>query len=109
MLVPARHGYTPDMSALANVFRIIAGLIAGVIAIGVILVVVDANESNTIVNAVLEVDRFLTDPFRRIVDLEKGKEHLQIAINFGIAAAVYLAIGFAIAALVRALAVRIAR
>ncbi len=104
-----RDGYEPVMLLLANIVRGIAGLVAGVIAVGVLLVVVDANEDNTIVDAVLEVARFFTDPFRSIVDLENGKEHLQIAINFGIAAAAYLAVGFAIAALLRALAVRAAR
>lgn len=94
------------MKLLANIARGIAGLVAGVIAVGVLLVVVDANEDNAIVDAVLEVGRFLTDPFRRIVDLENGKEHLQIVINWGIAAAVYLAIGFAIAALLQAVAAR---
>lgn len=94
------------MRSLASLFIGIASLLAAVIAAGILLVVLDANEDNAIVDAVLEIDRFLTDPFRQIIDLENGKEHLQIAINWGIAAAVYLAIGFALAAVVRAVAGR---
>ncbi len=94
------------MSALANLFRGIAGLIAGVIAAGVLLVVLNADEDNEIVSTVLDIGRFFQDPFGRMFDLERGKEHLQIAINWGIAAAVYLAIGFALAAIVQAVAGR---
>lgn len=72
-----------------------------VIAIGIALVVLDAKESNDIVRTWLDVARFLTDPFRGIFDLERGKEHLQIAINWGIAALVYLAIAMLIARLLR--------
>jgi hypothetical protein len=67
--------------------------IAFVIAVGIALVVLDANEDAELVDAWLDVARFFTDPFRSIFDLERGKEDLQIAINWGIAAVVYAVLG----------------
>lgn len=97
----------------AKLLRALAKLVSGVglviflvIGVGVLLVALDANEDNEIVDAVLGVGRYLVEPFRDIIDLEKGKEHLQIAINWGIGAAVYLGIALLIAAALRALAGR---
>jgi len=91
---------------LAKLVQGIGTAILLVIGVGVLLVALDADEKNAIVDAVLKVGRFLTDPFRGIFDLEKGKEHLQIAINWGIAALVYLVIALLIAAALRAIASR---
>jgi hypothetical protein len=64
--------------------------VAFVIAIGITLVVLDAKESNDIVSVWLDVSGWLTEPFQGMFDLERGKEHLQTGINWGIAALVYL-------------------
>ena len=90
------------MFALARMLRLIGSAIAFVIVVGIVLVVADAKESNVIVNAWLDVARFFTDPFRNIFDLAAGKEHLQIAINWGIAAIVYFAVAALLAKLVAA-------
>ena len=94
------------MTKLAGVIAFIGMAIAFVIGIGIALVVLDADESNTIVDAWLDVARFFTDPFRGIFDLEPGTEHLQIAINWGIAAVVYLVVATLIARLLRHVATR---
>ena len=74
---------------MAGVIRFVGFAVAFVIAIGIALVCLDAREED-LVAVWLDVTRFLTDPFRDLVDLESGREHLQIAINWGIAAALYL-------------------
>ena len=89
------------MARLAGLVALLGMAVAFVIAIGIALVVLDAKESNDIVGLWLDVARFLTDPFRGIFDLERGKEHLQIAINWGIAALVYLLVATLIARLLR--------
>jgi drug/metabolite transporter (DMT)-like permease len=89
------------MARLAGLVAALGMAVAFVIAIGIALVVLDAKESNDIVRTWLDVARFLTDPFRGIFDLERGKEHLQIGINWGIAALVYLAVAMLIARLLR--------
>ena len=74
---------------MAGVIRFIGFAVAFVIAIGIAFVCLDAREED-LVAIWLDAARFLTDPFRGLVDLESGREHLQIAINWGIAAALYL-------------------
>ena len=85
---------------MATLLRMIGYAVAFFIAIGIALVVLDANESSDIVKFWLDGCRFLVDPFDEIFDLERGKEHEQIAINWGIAAAVYLVIALVLARLV---------
>ena len=84
---------------MATLLRLIGFGIVFVIGIGIALVVLDANEDSAIVEAWLDVCRFLVAPFDDIFDLERGKEHEQIAINWGIAAVVYLAIAMLLARL----------
>lgn len=85
---------------MATVVRMIGYGVAFFIAIGIALVVLDANESSDIVNWWLDACRFLVEPFDEIFDLERGKENEQIAINWGIAAVVYLVIAKVIARLI---------
>ena len=83
--------------------KLVGLIVAFVIAIGIVLVVLDANEKSEVVKGWLDACRFLVAPFDDIFDLRKGREHLQIAINWGIAAVVYLAIAFVIASLLNRL------
>lgn len=91
-------------STVARAIRAIGVAIAVALAIAVVLVVVDANEDNGLVGAVIDVGRFFAEPFRQIIELDDND--LQIAINWGIAAAVYVALALALAAGVRFLAAR---
>ena len=77
------------MARVGTAIALLGFLVALVIGGGIALVVLDAKESNDIVGVWLDVSRFLVKPFRGIFDLERGKEHLQTAINWGIAAIVY--------------------
>lgn len=94
------------MLVLARVIRIIGGLIAAILVLGIVLVLVDANENNALVGAVLDVGRFFADPFRRIITMDDAD--VQIAINWGIAALVYLLVAALIAAAIAAVARRVA-
>ena len=87
------------MAKIAGLIGLLGMAVAFVIAIGIALVVLDAKESNDIVRIWLDVARFLTEPFQGIFDLERGKEHLQIAINWGIAAVVYAVVAGIVARL----------
>jgi hypothetical protein len=86
---------------MAAVLRFAGMAIAFFIAIGIALVALDANEDSDIVKAWLDGCRWLVAPFDDIFDLRRGREHLQIAINWGIAAVVYLAIATLLARLFR--------
>jgi hypothetical protein len=86
------------MLMLARVIRTVSMLVAAVIVAGILLVVFGANESNAIVSAVLDATRWLVGPFKNLFELENAK--VQTAVNWGIAAAVYSAVGTLIAGLI---------
>jgi hypothetical protein len=81
------------------VITLIAGIIAGIIVLGIVLVLVDANQRNTIVDFILDIGRFFVRPFKDLFPQDDPKEN--IVINWGIAALAYLIIGAIIARIVR--------
>lgn len=83
----------------ASIITAIFGLIAGVIVLGIILVLVDANQRNTIVDFILDIGRFFVRPFRDLFPQDDPKENM--VVNWGIAALAYLIIGAIIARIVR--------
>lgn len=96
----ARRGTTSTGGggyAVARVVRAIAGLVAAIIVIGILLVLFEANAGNDIVNALLDAARWLVGPFKGIFDLDSHKA--TVAVNWGLAAVVYFAIGALIARL----------
>ncbi|MFN2616784.1 MAG: hypothetical protein ABR581_06630 [Thermoleophilaceae bacterium] len=72
---------------------------AGIIVAGILLVVLEANKSNDIVKAVLDAAKFLVGPFKNVFSLDSHKA--TTAVNWGLAAAVYLLVGSLIARLLR--------
>lgn len=89
------------LSLLARIVRIITGLLAGVLVLGILLVVLEANEDNGIVTAVLDAARYLARPFDKMFNLDDPK--IEIAVNWGIAAVVYIIAGALIVALLAAI------
>ena len=90
---------TGTVNLLARIIWLLAGLVALVIVAGIVFVVLKANPGNSIVSAVHDSARFLVGPFDGIF---KPKDHrLAIAINWGLAAVVYLFVGRFVARLLR--------
>ncbi len=89
------------MARIAGFVALLGMAVAFVIAIGIALVVLDARASNDIVSVWLDVSRWLTEPFHGIFDLERGKEELQTAINWGLAALVYWLVAMLLARVLR--------
>lgn len=83
--------------AAARVVRLITALVVGLIVVGILLVVLKANPSNGIVSALLDAARWLVGPFKGIFDV--GGHKLDVAVNWGLAALVYGAVGSLIARL----------
>ena len=83
---------------LARVIRTIAWAIALIIAVGILFVVLDANQSNGIVSFINDIATFFVEPFKGIFSLDSAKG--QVALNWGLGAVVYLAVGHLIARLV---------
>lgn len=83
--------------AVARVVRMITAVVVGLIVVGILLVVLDAKASNDIVRWLLDAARWLVGPFKGMFNV--GGHKLDVAVNWGIAALVYGAVGSLIARL----------
>lgn len=95
----AAAGGAAVLRVLATLVDVITALVTIVIVVGILLVILNANAKNTIVKDVHDVAKFLVGPFDDLFTPKDKK--LGIAVNWGIAAAVYLLIGRLIASLLR--------
>ncbi len=82
-------------TVIATIFRIAALLIV----LGILFVVLEANTGNSIVSFVLDVADFLVGPFDGLFTPKDPK--LEVVINYGIAAVIYVVVGSLIARLIR--------
>ena len=82
---------------LARIVRALAGLIALIIVVAIVLFVLGANQSNAVVSAIHDAGAWLVGPFKNLFSIHKPK--LAMAVNWGLAALVYLIVGHFIASL----------
>ncbi len=92
------------MLALARLVRLVTGIVFLILVVAIILRVVGANPTNTIVSDIHDAGRWLAGPFKNIFSVKSAKE--SIALNWGLAAIVYLIVGGAIASLLARLSPR---
>jgi hypothetical protein len=85
------------MGTLARVVRLIVGIIVLIIVAGIVLVLLKANPTNTIVSDLLDAARRLAGPFDGLFSFHNAR--VALAVNWGLAAAVYLIVGGLIARL----------
>jgi hypothetical protein len=83
---------------VARIVRAIAAIVALIIVAGILLVVLEANTGNGIVSAVLDAARWLVGPFEGLFTVDDRK--VEVAVNWGLAAVVYYAVGHLIAKLI---------
>ncbi len=91
----ARRG----LGLLARIIRLVTLAVAAVIVIGILFQVLEANSNNVVVQAVTDAARFLVGPFREMFRLDNPD--VQVAVNWGIGAAVWVIVGALVAALLR--------
>ena len=84
---------------LAKALEIVVAVVAMIIAVGVLLVVLEANPENAIVEAIHDAARWLVGPFEDFFTLDDAK--LQVAVNWGLALVVYVVVGRTLATLLR--------
>lgn len=82
-----------------SVITTIAGIVAAIIILGIVLVLIKANPNNPLVDFILDVGRFLTTPFHNLFPQDNPRQ--DILVNWGIAAIAYLILGALIARLAR--------
>ena len=85
-------------SSVARAISLVTTAVVLVIVAGILLIVLEANPANDIVDVVTDVADFLVSPFERLFTIDDRKG--EVAVNWGIAAAVYLVVGRIVAGLV---------
>ena len=83
--------------AIARVVALIGSIVAGIIAVGILLVIFDADQHTDVVNWLVDAARWLTGPFHGLFDVKA--HHWEVLVNWGLAAIVYLAISRVVARL----------
>jgi hypothetical protein len=81
--------------AVARVITAVASIVATIIVLAIVLHLLNANPSNGIVDAIHQAGSWLTTPFHNLFSPKNGD--LKMALNWGIAAAVYLVVARLIA------------
>jgi hypothetical protein len=84
-------------ATIARLIILVATAVALVLVAGILLIVLDANSSNQLVSAVHDAAKFLAGPFDGLFTLDSRKA--TVAVNWGIAAVVWYAIGHLLARL----------
>lgn len=85
------------MLMLARLIRIVTGIVVAVIVVGILLWVLSANPHNTIVSDIHDAAKWLVGPFQNVFSVKGAK--LDLALNWGLAAVVYLVVGGVLSAL----------
>jgi hypothetical protein len=91
----ARRG----LGELARIVSLITAVVVGLVVVGIVLIVLDANRDNQIVDWLVGAAEFLTEPFDNVFEPDGRKA--RVAINWGLAAVVYTIVGGLIARLLR--------
>jgi hypothetical protein len=94
-----RHaGAAMARASVAKAVIYLVTAVAIVLVAGILLVVLEANRSNELVQAVRDAASFLAGPFDGLFQLERNK--VQTAVNWGLAAVVWYVVGRLIARLI---------
>ena len=91
----ARRG----MWGVARIVRLITSIVVGLIVVGIILVLLEANRDNAIVDWLVGAGDYLTKPFHGVFQPDGRKA--MVSVNWGLAAVVYAIAGSFIARLLR--------
>ena len=94
----AARGFANGAGLLARLVQLVVSVVVLIIVAGILLVVLKANPSNSIVSQVHDWARWLAGPFDGIFSFRNAR--VAIAVNWGIAAVVYLFVGGLIARLI---------
>ena len=92
------HGLAMGAGLLARVVHLVVSVVVLIIVAGIVLVLLKANPTNSIVAHIHDWARWLVGPFDGIFSFDNAR--VAIAVNWGIAAVVYLIAGGLIARLI---------
>ena len=84
--------------AIARLIRTVAWIVAAIIVAAIVLRLLGANPQNTVVSDIHDAGAWLVGPFKSIFSL--GSAKATMAVNWAIAAVVYLAVAHLLAGLI---------
>ncbi len=84
--------------AIARLVRLVVGIVVLILVAAIALRLLSANQGNAIVSDIHRAGNTLAGPFKNLFSLKNAKASL--AVNWGIAALVYLIVGGFIARLI---------
>lgn len=99
MAAKGRRATKRGMWGIARVVSLITSIVVGLILVGIVLVLLEANRDNALVDALRDAAGWLAEPFDNVFKLDGRKEN--VAVNYGLAALVYALVGGLIARLLR--------
>jgi hypothetical protein len=85
-------------ATLARVIGAIASIVALILIVGIALVLLKANQGNDIVGAIRDAASWLAGPFEGMFSFDK--QRTETAVNWGLAAVVWLVVGRLLARLI---------
>jgi hypothetical protein len=94
------RGSSAAVGGVARVVHLIVSSVVLIIVAGIVLVLLKANATNTIVSDVHDAARWLVGPFDGIFSFHSAR--VALAVNWSVAAVVYLIVGGLIARLLSA-------
>jgi hypothetical protein len=95
----AEHAARRGLWGVARIVSLIATVVVGLVVLGIVLVLLEANRDNAIMDWLIGAGEFLADPFDGILQPDGRKA--RIAANWGLAAVVYAIVGAVIVRLFR--------
>ena len=95
----AGHAARRGLGGVARIVRLITSVVVGLIVVGIVLVLLEANRDNAIVDWLVGASDTLSQPFHGIFTPDGRKA--QVAVNWGLAAVIYALVGGFIARLLR--------
>jgi hypothetical protein len=95
----ARRGVGGGFLLAARLVMLVTWVLVGIIVAAILLRVLEANPDNSIVSGVHDLGKTLVGPFKDLFKIDDPK--LSIAVNWGLAALLYLAVGSIIARILR--------
>ncbi|MGZ5316718.1 MAG: hypothetical protein ACXWFE_12775 [Solirubrobacterales bacterium] len=103
MTATARRGVGGGFLLAARLVMLVTSILVAIIVVAILLRVLEANQDNSIVSNITDLGRTLVGPFKDLFTIENAK--VAIAVNWGLAALVYFAVGSIIARVLRRLGV----
>ena len=100
----ARRGVGGGFLLAARLVMLVTSILVAIIVVAILLRVLEANPDNSLVSGITDLARTLVGPFKDLFTIENAK--VAIAVNWGLAALVYFAVGSIIARILRGLGVK---